>query len=125
MATVKSICGRACEQSSKACVVCGIRSGIQEGEAHVIALLLHSRHTPWGHAEAVAEGIASSSTGILKAYPQSGLPVHAPLAKTREDNGQFLPEKEKLCSHVFDWILFFLFTISHHLYKLLIIIISS
>ena len=109
MATVKkSICGteylqcflgiyRACEQSSIACVLCGIRSCIDEAEAHVIALLLNSRHTSWGHTEAVTEGRASSSSGTLKAHPQWGLPVHAPLTKTREDHVQFLCQKKKSC----------------------------
>ncbi|XP_044800841.1 nuclear factor 1 A-type isoform X7 [Bubalus kerabau] len=51
----------------------------------------------WGHTEAVTEGRASSSAGTLKAHPQRGLPVHAPLTKTREDHVQFLCQKKKSC----------------------------
>lgn len=116
---------RACEQSSRACILWCISSVINEGKAHMIAPLLNSRHTSVGphwvnvcRNSIVPHGHYEST---LHAGTQC---VPAPLPKKKErkkESGVPLPEKEKLCS----CLCIFLYTISHHLHSLLIIIISS
>lgn len=110
-----------CEQSPKARVLWLIGSVINERKTHVVTLLLNSSHASVGpHRVHVWGNSIVRRWGSESALP-AGTCCENTLHWKKEKYGIPLPEKEKLCSHVFSP----LFTLSHHLHWLLLIASSS